>query len=100
MKQNILLFKNFINPLPTSFVNSLYNHHPEATTLLVDDTTLDFNRWELSLRINQPVVNFILDYNKKNDNILDEHIKFINTDVEKGYIQCDSDTKEECWIMK
>ena len=100
MKTQIITFKHFDHPLPKDFVTALNHKYPNATTLLVDGETLDFNRWELSLRMDTSVVNFILEYNKLNDNILNEYVKVLSVNMDEGYLQFNSETREEVWIGK
>ncbi len=100
MKTQIITFKNFDRPLPKDFIIALNHKYPNATTLLVDNETLDFNRWELSLRMDTSVVNFILEYNKLNDNILNEYVKILSVNTDEGYLQFNSETREEVWIVK
>jgi len=98
MKIPLILFKDFDRSLPKDFITELEYKTPDAVIALVKDDSLDFNRWDFSLRTSKAVLDVINDYNKTHDNILDDYLKIISIDPDAtGFLQFNSESKEEIW---
>lgn len=92
---NILLLKDFYNPLPISFIDYLQIHCPEACCLTVKEI-YDFNIWDKNLRNNSKLLSSIKLYEKEYSS-LNEFFKIETIPYFNGNILIDTVTHEEFW---
>ena len=95
MKTLMFLFRHFDTSLPKDFLIQLKEQVPNSIIFTVNNET-DFNRWDISYRTNKIVIEIIEDYNKLHGNELDKYFKFLYAGLD-GFIDCNSETREETW---
>ena len=92
---NIILFKNFYQKLPDTFISFLQKNCPEACSLTVKNV-IDFNIWDKSLRSSSKISLAIKLYEKQYGS-LSEFLKFKTLVSLDGNILIDTITYEEFW---